>query len=114
MQNGHVQAKSKRNTTHGLTDTPEHRSWAHMKNRCTNPNNDAWKHYGGRGIRVCDSWLESFEQFLADMGERPNGTSLDRIDVDGHYEPGNCRWATAVEQNNNQRRTRKVVNEQRT
>lgn len=74
-----------------------------MIRRCTDPNNRRWEHYGGRGITVCERWLDSFEAFLADLGERCEGTTLDRIDPDGHYEPGNCRWATAVEQRRNRR-----------
>lgn len=71
-----------------------------MKNRCLNPNATDYPRYGGRGIRVCDRWL-SFENFLADMGERPNGTTIDRIDGSKGYEPTNCRWATASEQQRN-------------
>ncbi len=75
-----------------------------MMDRCTNPKSKDWKNYGGRGIRVCLRWLESVENFLADMGERPANTSIDRIDVNGNYEPGNCRWATKQEQEANKRR----------
>jgi hypothetical protein len=73
-----------------------------MKQRCLNPNHDSYPRYGGRGIRVCDRWLASFEDFLADMGRKPSDThSIDRKDNDGHYDPGNCRWATGVEQQAN-------------
>jgi len=75
-----------------------------MKQRCTNPNREAWGRYGGLGILVCERWLNSFEDFLADIGLRPEGMTLDRYpDPYGNYEPGNCRWATWEEQNNNKR-----------
>jgi len=88
--------------THGGTDSPEYVPWQQMKNRCLNQNSPSWARYGGRGIEVCPEWLDSFEQFWEDVGRRPSPQhSLDRIDPDGHYEPGNVRWATPKEQRNN-------------
>ena len=86
--------------------SPTYRSWGSMKSRCMNPRAHGYKYYGGRGIKVCERWLHSFKNFLADMGERPDGLTLDRYpDNDGNYEPGNCRWATWKQQAANRRNT---------
>lgn len=82
--------------------SPTYSSWAGMKDRCTNQNHKSYNNYGGRGIKVCERWTD-FRNFLEDMGERPDGMSIDRIDVNGDYEPGNCRWATAKQQSLNKR-----------
>lgn len=90
--------------THREARTAEYTCWISMKTRCLNPNTDDFKHYGGRGISICQRWLDSYESFLADMGRRPSPKhSIDRINVDGNYAPENCRWATASEQRRNQR-----------
>jgi hypothetical protein len=92
--------------THGCHRTPEYVAWQGIIQRCLNPNNKSYDNYGGRGIQVCDRWVESFEKFLADMGEKPEPKelySIDRINNDGDYEPSNCRWATRDQQLGNQR-----------
>lgn len=79
-------------------------AWGNIKARCSNKNRDDFERYGGRGIRVCERWQNSFENFYADMGDPPDGHSIDRYpNNDGNYEPGNCRWATTHQQNSNQR-----------
>jgi len=99
---------------HGKTKTPAWQSWHSMRTRCFNPNCDQWPDYGGRGITVCERW-HTFENFLADMGERPPGTTLDRHpNKDGNYEPGNCRWAVPLDQQNNRRITATLTHNGRT
>lgn len=99
VQNG------KAKQTHGMTHTPAWICWMSMGQRCRNKNRSDYENYGGRGITICKRW-ETFEHFLADMGPPPVGFSLDRIDVNGNYEPENCRWATTVEQGRNRRNNR--------
>jgi hypothetical protein len=95
--------------THGLRGTPEYNAWVHIRHRCNNPKDRYFAIYGGRGIRVCDRWLgpSGLANFIADMGPRPSKLhSIDRVNNDGNYEPGNCRWATIGEQCRNRRTTR--------
>jgi len=97
---------------HGKQGTPTYTAWNSMRTRCGDYGRPH-KHWGGRGIKVCERW-KSFENFLADMGERPAGMSLERINNDGDYEPGNCRWATRLEQMQNTRANRNLSHEGRT
>jgi hypothetical protein len=97
----------KRRELHGLSKHPMYHSWIAMIRRCHASSEPGYKNYGARGIKVCDRWRNSFVAFLADMGGRPSPKhTLDRINNDGNYEPGNCRWATVSEQMQNTRRTR--------
>jgi hypothetical protein len=95
------------NSKHGMTGTPTWNSWYSMVCRCSYPSQTVYKYYGGRGIKVCDRWLgrDGFSNFLADMGERPDGMTLDRRERDGDYTPDNCRWRNHKQQMRNQRRT---------
>lgn len=98
---------------HKMVGTRIYKSWSMMKNRCSNKNNPYYKNYGGRGIKVCDEWL-NFINFYADMGERPKGKSLDRIDNNKGYCKSNCKWATREEQMNNMRRNHLITYNGRT
>lgn len=100
-----VDARRDGRVKHGMAETSEFRIWSQMLGRCQNPKNNVFKYYGGRGIKVCERW-KTFSLFLSDMGKRPSGLSLDRINNDGDYEPGNCRWATRKEQSRNSRKAR--------
>lgn len=108
-----IALRNKSNVIHGYTNSPTWVSWMLMRQRCTNPKHKSFAEYGGRGITICERW-ESFENFLADMGERPANHSLDRRDPNGNYAPDNCRWATSEEQANNKRTSRRYTYDGRT
>lgn len=97
-----------RNATHGMTNSPEFQSWTAMRKRCRYSKHPKYHRYGGRGIGICPEW-SSFEVFYADMGPRPEGTSLDRIDLDGNYEPSNCRWVAIQEQSQNRETVKRAI-----
>lgn len=102
---GCMQKLRNNNLIHGLSYTKEYNAWRNMKQRCYNSKNKKYEHYGARGIIVCDRWLNSFENFLNDIGKAPDSSySIERIEVNGNYEKDNCKWGTAKEQRMNQRR----------
>lgn len=109
---GCVRAVSRR--THGMSKSKSYQAYATMISRCENPRFPKFKSYGARGIKVCQRWRHDFAAFMADMGERPEGMTLDRIDNDGDYEPSNCRWATLLEQSINKRNTVRLTHNGKT
>lgn len=97
------------NKSHGISDSEIYSVWQNMKNRCNNENYHRFDRYGGRGIKVCKRWEESFLEFHTDMGERPEGFTIERMDNDGDYEPGNCKWADNKEQCRNRSSNRIIT-----
>ncbi len=110
LQRETARAVGDRTRTHGMTKTATYAIWDTMIQRCYNSSSKDFHNYGGRGIQVCDAW-KSFEQFFTDMGDRPTGKSLDRVNNDSNYTPENCRWATLMEQSRN-KRTNKLLTHQ--
>lgn len=104
-----VKVLTDRVKTHGKSNSATYSTWSSMITRCTNKNELNFKYYGGRGVSVCGRWMCSFESFLEDMGERPPGCSIDRINNSGNYEPGNCRWSTRREQCRNKRSNKLIT-----
>lgn len=101
---------AKRTYVHGHYGTPEYHAWSSAKGRCFNRENFVYRHYGGRGITMCSEWRDSFKKFLSHVGKRPSRKhSLDRINVNGNYEPGNVRWATKIQQMNNMRNSSRIT-----
>lgn len=90
------------------SQTPTYIAWRNMRRRCLNPKDQSWHCYGGRGIKVCRQWAESYDQFVKDMGVKPKGMTLERLNTDGNYEPSNCVWASMRDNQNNRRNTIKV------
>src|ERR1035437_8355292 len=103
-----IKAIKERSTTHGKSHLREYKTWIDMKSRCYTKKREDYQYYGARGIELCERWVYNFENFYSDMGPRPLGMSIDRINVNGNYTPKNCRWATVSQQNSNQRRWKKV------
>lgn len=104
LNNGNTKSCGCLHSQNNLSHTPEYRAWYNLIERCTKIENSRFKDYGGRGIAVCERWLYSFQNFLSDMGFRPSSEhSIDRVNNDGNYEPGNCKWSTPTEQANNRR-----------
>lgn len=103
-----------RSITHGMTDSSEYKTWCGIKRRCLNENDKRYPEYGGRGIKICDSWSNSFQSFFHDMGEKPEGYSIERIDVNGNYEKSNCKWIKLSSQASNKRTNVKITHKNET